>query len=172
MNSLTDFTGCGRLGHLRVLVVAVFCLCLAGVGQAQVGGTIKGTVLDEGTGGSLPGANVLIEGTTIGGAADLDGNFTISNVPPGNYKIRGTFIGYKHETKDVRVIANQEVTVDFELGIDALLTESVVVTGVASKTSKAVAPIAIQRINARELTEVAAYKSIHPFLWRSYEFLN
>jgi uncharacterized surface anchored protein len=49
--------------------------------------SIKGKVIDEKTGETLPGAVVLIQGTTIGSNTDLDGNFTIGNVAPGKYNL-------------------------------------------------------------------------------------
>jgi hypothetical protein len=154
-----------RFGPLWVVaLVALLGLSFAEIGFGQTGGTIRGSVIEEGTAGILPGANIVLEGTTLGAAADPDGNYTITNVPPGSYKIKGSFIGYKSQTKDVTVMANQEATVDFNLDIDALDTEAIVVTGVASSTSKAVAPIAIQRIDAKELTEVSNYTSVHELL--------
>ena len=46
---------------------------------AQTGKTAKGVVTDNF--GPVPGANVLVKGTTNGVITDLDGNFTLSNVP-------------------------------------------------------------------------------------------
>ena len=47
-------------------------------------GSIKGKVLDE-TNQPLPGVAVSIDGTTLGSATDVNGNYTISGVNPGNY---------------------------------------------------------------------------------------
>ena len=47
-------------------------------------GTVAGTVSDVGTGGVLPGANVVIEGTELGAAADESGSFVIENVKLDN----------------------------------------------------------------------------------------
>lgn len=47
--------------------------------------SIKGKIIDEKTGEVLPGAIVVIKGTTTGAAADFDGLFTIKDVPPGTY---------------------------------------------------------------------------------------
>ena len=54
---------------------------------AQVG-KITGVVKDASTGEALIGANVLIEGTTIGAATNVDGYFVILNVPPGTYNLK------------------------------------------------------------------------------------
>lgn len=60
-------------------------------------GKIIGKIVDGKTGETLPGATVLIEGTTKGGSADFDGNFSISNVTPGTYNLIVSYITY--ETK-------------------------------------------------------------------------
>jgi len=57
-------------------------------------GRIYGIVKDSQTGEALPGANVLIEGTSMGAASALDGSYYIINVPPGHYTIKATMIGY------------------------------------------------------------------------------
>ena len=52
--------------------------------QALSQGTITGTVKDVKTGEAIIGANVVIQGTTIGSATDVEGNFLINNVKEGN----------------------------------------------------------------------------------------
>ena len=63
---------------------------------------LTGTVLDT-EGGSLPGVNVYLSGTTRGAATDANGRFTISDVPPGAYQIVASILGYKAEVKMVEV---------------------------------------------------------------------
>ena len=62
-----------------------------GLGQT---GSIEGVVKDRSNKEVLPGVTVTIEGTTIGTAADIDGHFLISNVKPGNYKVKASYISY------------------------------------------------------------------------------
>ncbi|MCL5020652.1 MAG: carboxypeptidase-like regulatory domain-containing protein [Bacteroidetes bacterium] len=49
--------------------------------------SIEGSVKDSQTGEPLPGATVLLVGTSMGAATDLNGNFTIRDVPPGEYRL-------------------------------------------------------------------------------------
>lgn len=58
-------------------------------------GSISGTVVDQKTGETIIGANVIIEGTIIGAATDLNGNFRIENLSPGTYNIQVSFISYE-----------------------------------------------------------------------------
>ena len=70
-------------------------------------GKVSGFVKDAETGDPLPGVNVMLEGTSMGGATDLDGYFFIINVPPGSYVLKATMMGYKTAN------ANIHVRVDF-----------------------------------------------------------
>ncbi len=56
-------------------------------------GSISGRVLDQLTGEGLPGANVYIEGTAFGTATGLDGSFTLSRIPAGEYELSIRCIG-------------------------------------------------------------------------------
>ena len=96
-------------------------------------GKIAGTVIDEQTGEPLPGANVIVAGTSLGAAADMDGNYTILHVPPSSYDVQVSVIGYaKMVVSDVRVYIDQTTRVDFDLQIEAL--EGKTVTVVANRT--------------------------------------
>jgi len=66
-------------------------------------GKISGIVKDADTGEALPGANVIIEGTTLGASTDLDGYYSIINVPPGRYTLKVIYVGYAEQLiKDVK----------------------------------------------------------------------
>ena len=122
-------------------------------------GKLTGTVTDGLTNNPLPGANVFIESTSFGAAADAEGNYIISNVPDGSYSVTAGYIGYKSASSDVTV-SGAEASANFSLEVDPLRSEEVVVTGAASRTTKATAEIAVQRISASELTEKNNYSSV------------
>ncbi len=64
----------------KSIIFACIFLFLPFLAFAQQGATITGTVFDK-AGDPLPGANVLIQGTRMGAATDLEGAFSI-NIPP------------------------------------------------------------------------------------------
>ena len=94
-------------------------------------GTVVGRVLDKATGDPLPGANVMIQGTSIGTSTGLDGKYEIRNVPTGMRSMRVTYIGYVTVTREVTVGENATLTQDFHLVAQALQGETIVVTGQA-----------------------------------------
>lgn len=98
---------------LLMYVLAVFVphLLLAGTT-----GKIAGTIIDAETGASLPGVNVVIEGTTLGAATNKDGYYVILNLPPGKYNLKATMIGYAdYLVRDVAVNIDLTTTIDIKL---------------------------------------------------------
>ncbi|MGE5432641.1 MAG: TonB-dependent receptor [Syntrophomonadaceae bacterium] len=107
---------------------------------AQTGGKIAGVVKDSRTGELLIGANIVVEGTKMGAASNVEGFYTILNVPPGKYNLRATLIGYNGITvKDVRVNIDQTTTLDLSLVETSLQTAEVVVIAETPVVQKDVA---------------------------------
>lgn len=93
-------------------------------------GRIVGSVVDFVTRQPLIGANVLIIGTTIGAATDINGNFRIENLDPNTYQLRASVIGYEPQTKtDVVVSPGRLTQVAFTLSAQIIEFEGVEVTG-------------------------------------------
>ncbi|HQI50272.1 MAG TPA: TonB-dependent receptor, partial [bacterium] len=84
-------------------------------------GKITGKVVDKETGEGLPGANVLITGTSMGAITDVDGKYVMLNVPAGVYSIRASFVGFRSVTvTNVGVNGDLTTTTNFELPSQAL----------------------------------------------------
>jgi outer membrane receptor protein involved in Fe transport len=92
-------------------------------------GKIAGRILDKNTGEPLLGANIILMGTTLGASADVDGNYFIINIPPGEYQVKASMIGYSSFTiQKVRVSVDQTTKLDFELISESIELTDVVVT--------------------------------------------
>ncbi|MEX2116155.1 MAG: carboxypeptidase-like regulatory domain-containing protein [Bacteroidota bacterium] len=90
-----------KLSSTRFLSLwAVALLVLSGSVWAQ-NATIQGRLTDATTSQPLVAASVIIVGTNIGSASDGDGNYAIANVPPGNYTVRATYLGYAPQERQV-----------------------------------------------------------------------
>ncbi|HLF19782.1 MAG TPA: TonB-dependent receptor [Bacteroidota bacterium] len=101
-----------------VIIICVLCISL----YAGTTGKITGFVKDRNTGEALIGVNVRLEGTTLGAATDIDGRYNILNIPPGEYSVVASLVGYS-QTK----ITGVQVKIDLTTTIDIELSESVVV---------------------------------------------
>ncbi len=93
--------------------------------------TLEGKITDKSDGSPLIGAAVHLKGTTIGTAADLNGHFRITGIPPRTYNIEITFIGYKPVLlTGIRLKAGQTKTISVAMQPTALtIEEEVVVVG-------------------------------------------
>ena len=97
--------------------------------SAQNNGNIIGKIVDSETGEELIGANILLEGTTIGAASDIEGNFKITNVPPSNYSLIASMIGYSKLTiTGIELKPGEQKKLDIVLVSEAFETDEVVIT--------------------------------------------
>ncbi|HHL71388.1 MAG TPA: SusC/RagA family TonB-linked outer membrane protein [Bacteroidetes bacterium] len=91
-------------------------------------GNISGRVVDAKTGEPMAAANVVVKGTNYGSSVDLEGNYTIKNVPVGTYTVTANFISHTAQSKTVQVVDGETVTVNFELEPSILNMDELVVT--------------------------------------------
>ncbi|NOZ63259.1 MAG: TonB-dependent receptor [Calditrichaeota bacterium] len=97
------------------LAILIFFIWNA-VSQAGITGKISGQVVDAESGNPLPGVNIMIEGTTLGAATDIQGNYYVINVPPGIYSVKASMIGYETMTQtNVQVSSDITTRVSFRL---------------------------------------------------------
>jgi outer membrane receptor protein involved in Fe transport len=100
-----------KLALTTTLLLYFFTLSIAQTGK------IVGKMIDAKTGETLPGATVLIEGTTKGASADFDGNFSLSGLQPGKYTIIASYITYDNK-KFVDVVVKANDVTEFNIGLD------------------------------------------------------
>jgi hypothetical protein len=106
-----------------VLLASVLVAPVVLAGNGKISGVVKGA---DGT--PAVGANVVLEGTTLGASADVNGRFFILNIPPGSYRVRASAVGFTPKVvTDVRVGSDQIITVDFNLQSEAVGLAEVVV---------------------------------------------
>jgi outer membrane receptor protein involved in Fe transport len=117
----------------KILLFNIIILIIAtGTIIAGTTGKISGVVTDKSSGAPLIGANVLIEGTTLGTATDADGYYSMINLSPGKYTLIYQFIGYGKVK-----IENVEVNVDRTTKVDAgLSSETVTIDEVMVRAEK------------------------------------
>ncbi|NRA50708.1 MAG: TonB-dependent receptor [Phaeodactylibacter sp.] len=118
--------------HLTLL------LLLTALFATAQNGTIRGTVIEDESGFSVIGANVLVKDTDRGTITDLDGQFSIE-IAPGTYTIQISYIGFQTLTvSDVEVAAGEVNALgEIRLGDDTQQLDEVVVTAKAIRTTEA-----------------------------------
>ena len=79
-------------------------------------GKISGKVTDLKSGEPLAGVNVFLDGTPYGAASDQFGEYVVLNIPPGNYTLRASYIGYaSFRVENIRVSLDQTTNQNFIL---------------------------------------------------------
>jgi len=159
-----------KMNFFRVLCVIV----LGTLSAFAASGRITGHVVDAVTGESLIGVNVvLVEkwenndalslSTPQGAATDVNGYYAILNVSPGLYNIAATMIGYGQLKKtEVRVSFDHTTVVDFEMSVEALKGDAVVVQA-ERKIIKADVYGTVESIASEKITD-APYERVDEFI--------
>ena len=83
--------------------------------QAQQRGFISGLITDSQTGDPLIGASILVQGTSLGGATDVEGRYRINNIPAGDIILIVSSIGYERSQFSAKIIARQRTVLDIEI---------------------------------------------------------
>ncbi|MBN2281425.1 MAG: carboxypeptidase-like regulatory domain-containing protein [Candidatus Marinimicrobia bacterium] len=126
-------------------------------------GKVSGRVLNAATDEPLIGANVIIDGAGIGTASDNEGNFSFEyEVSQTAYLIIG-YMGFKTQKVELNP-GDQTTGLVIRLAEDILETQRVVVTGLASSTSKEKSGVSVASVKAEKLTELNSYSSISQLL--------
>ncbi len=129
--------------------------------HAGTTGKLAGRVTDKQKQG-LPGANVLLVGTTLGAVTDLEGYYSVINVPPETYRVQFRFVGYGTVmVQNVLVTTNNTTTQNVELAEETIAGEEVVVIAqrpvVETNLTSSVATITkedIDKLPVQELNDV------------------
>lgn len=116
--------------HLLIfnLILFTFIFLISTQTFAGITGKIAGKVKDAQTGEDLIGINVLIQGTTMGAATGVDGNYIINNIEPGTYTLVFSGVGYQKQiVTDVKVSSDFTTRIDIQLSSEAISLETIVV---------------------------------------------
>lgn len=111
---------------------------------------IKGVVIDKSTRQPLEFVNVLVVGLGIGASSDANGNFLITQVPPGIYRLQASFLGYKTELTPEYRVNHVTPYVQIELEEEnASLNEVVVTASPFQKVPES--PVSLRVIGLQEI---------------------
>ena len=102
------------------------------------GSSISGFVKDAKTGEPLPGANIVLLGTSMGASSDQNGKYFIPNVPEGSYTIRASYVGYNEVKNMVNSVEGNTLKQDFNLMPVSIEGQEIVVTAQAYGQTQAI----------------------------------
>ena len=144
----------------KIVFVFFWVFASSQILMAQTG-SVKGIVTDE-LGQTMPGVNIVVDGTNIGASSDSKGAYLLNNVPVGEQNLKVSFIGFESLTKTVSVIEGKTTEVSFILKEDAFSLQEVKVT--ASKrseriqdVSQSISAISGKKLEALGITDATTY---------------
>lgn len=138
---------------MRSITLLSLLLLFCGVVNAQNTGSLTGSVKDKLTQEALIGATIKIEGSTLGAATDVEGNFRIGGIPPKSYNIAATYLGYTTQTKfNVVITTGNANQLNFELEpANKSLGEVVVSENRSVRIASVETPLSIQNLSVEEI---------------------
>jgi len=115
---------------------------------AEATWNIYGSVLDEISGDRLAGANIYIDGTSLGVTSNSDGNFSLSSLPAGSYALQVDYVGYSRQTHQIHLAA-ADTNLVVRLNQDIL--NGPVVTVSATQAHQRVSAITFSELDKKSL---------------------
>lgn len=113
---------------------------------AEVRGRVFNAVNNEG----IPFANVVVLGKDYGTVSDENGNYVLSDLPPGLYNIRASFLGFRAKTFfEIQATLASAVRLDFDLREEAAELSEVTVSAEFTRSDET--PISVRRLNTNEI---------------------
>ncbi len=109
--------------------------------------TVNGKVTDQ-KGNPLPGAAVVIKGSSYGVSANAAGEYTFENLKPGFYEFVASFLAFESQTQEVDLKSN--LNLDFVLEHSAILADEVLVS---ATRADAKTPVVVTNVSKEELTK-------------------
>ncbi|MEO1628732.1 MAG: TonB-dependent receptor, partial [Bacteroidota bacterium] len=129
-----------------LLSLVLLAFSLAAYGQATLSGKVSGP-----SGEPLGYVAVSLEGTGLGAIADGEGNYTIENVPDGNYTIHAMHLGHRTASEQLSVVEGQSVETNFSLREDALNIDAIVVSGTRYERDRVNNPVVVNVLDNKLL---------------------
>ncbi len=144
----------------RLLVFLACVFALQGTALAGSTGKIAGKVTDARSKEPLVGVNIIVTGTSLGAATDINGEYTILNIPPNVYNVKASLLGYNPVLVDgIKVSIDLTTRQDFELTETVVEQKEVVITAerplVQKDLTATTAIVGKDQISALPVTEVS-----------------
>lgn len=153
--------------RIVLTLAALLCCCIVNGAYAQT--VFKGKVIDSHTGKPVQNANVRLLQTTIGSATNAKGEFILSDVPDGTYKMRVSALNYSSSTLNVQ---DSDTNLIIKLTDAPINLNQVVITGTGTHRRLKDTPVPIEVISNTELKNagITSFQDAVTMLAPSFSF--
>ena len=139
-----------KKNNLRICVFAFWLI--VGVSAADSHAQILSGHVMSNLSESLPGAHVVVEGTTLAAVTNLEGHFSLTFPSAGTFVIRVSSIGFFTVTKTVVISGIPNQSLNFELQEKVFESDEIVVTASRREQPALSVPVSVSILSAEELT--------------------
>ena len=144
--------------YYQALEIICLALVLCAITRGQQNrslGSIGGQVFNSATHETIPGASVVILGSTLGSSTDTSGNFVIEKIPSGSYEVRASAVGFAPAIKrGVVVTGSHDTEVIFSLDEQYVQMDEMVATGVQPVDLPEL-PVSVRWLSYKEIQNTA-----------------
>ena len=130
--------------------LAILLIIVGAAGSWAAEHRIEGKITDGQTGKPLVGANIFLQGTSLGATSDASGRYEITGVPAGDFVLTVSYLGYRLEKRKIRV-SGPVLHADFALTPIVLPGQEVIVTATRAKYRET--PVPFTNISRGELQQ-------------------
>ena len=142
---------------ITLLLFLTFIIFIPQAVLAQKNATISGVVTDASTGDPMYSATVYLAGTGIGAVTDMNGKYSIKEIPPGDYTLTIEYLGYEDFKKPIKVAAGKQYVENIKLHYSGGINlEGVTITAQAEGQMKAIN----QQMNSDNMVNVVSSERI------------
>lgn len=121
--------------------------------EAADPGSLKGQITDKTDGEAVIGASAMLENTTLGSASDIEGNYTIQNIPAGTYRLKVNAIGYAPYTQSVTINPGQATILNAQLGQTTVMASEIVVGAALYEQDRLEVPVTVSVVSDEKIKE-------------------
>ena len=116
-------------------------------------GSLKGKITDKTDGEVVIGASAMLENTTLGSASDIDGNYTIPNIPAGTYTLKVNALGYSPFFQTITVNAGETTTINPQLEQTTVMASEIVVGAALYEQDRLEVPVTVSVVTDEKIKE-------------------
>jgi len=149
----------------RILAIFIYTTALSNVHAVEkkvtkddVLGTLTGTITDKTDGKVIPGASISIPDLRVGTVSDVNGKYTLAQLPKGIYLVQVSFVGYA--TFNQRVDLSKTTKLDVVLRASSIEAAEVVITGVSKATEIKRDPVPMAAVSKTYIDQHSASTNV------------
>jgi outer membrane receptor for ferrienterochelin and colicins len=154
-----------RVRRFRLLPFPILFFFSVAIGQSSSNGAVSGVVKDDENRQGVPFVNIVLKGTQLGAASDENGRYIIRGIPPGEYTLVVSAVGFRTNEARLRIEPGSTVIRDFFLAHSMVELTEVLVYGASLRRERLTeAPASVTIIEADDIARNASHGQLPKLL--------